>query len=244
MRGRTGCRRGSPPHPPPGRGYPAPPPPGPAGCRGCRKPPRSAWAIPRTARCREALAVPSSGSGCTPARWPGTPRRSVPAQGHGLLAVHEHRRAGRFPEPGRLMPRFGMLGFAGAVDDATHDRHLHGFHPRVPAFPDRHLSRRNAWIRRPAPGTRSVVAPAARAGHHHGRELAEAHGLQDLLGDHHLPGAAPPGSGVNEPGWCRRCPPGAARPGPRWRRRCPCCPCRPRSGPGAGDSRQRRASSR
>ena len=85
---------------------------------------------------------------------------------------------------------------------------------------------------------RAGGAAAARAGHHHRREGAQPHGLQDLLRHDHLARAVAARLGrERDADGVADALPAAARPSPRWRRRCPCCPCPPRSGPGAADSR-------
>src|SRR5690606_25226655 len=55
-------------------------------------------------------------------------RRS--AQRHRLFAVDEHGRCRGFAGSGERDADIGMLGFAGAVDDAAHHRDLQLFDPR------------------------------------------------------------------------------------------------------------------
>ena len=111
----------------------------------------------------------------------------VALQGHGALAVDVDRRHRGLVGAGQRDADVSVLGLAGAVDDATHDGHIHVFHARVPRAPDRHLLTQVAldavgqFLEEGAAG-----AAAARAGHHHGGERAQAQRLQDLLSDHHF----------------------------------------------------------
>ena len=77
-----------------------------------------------------------------------------------------------------------MLRFAGTVDDATHDGHVHRFHARIRFLPLRHLLAQICLdvVGQLLEGGRRRAA-AAGTGDHHGRELAQAHGLQDFLAD-------------------------------------------------------------
>src|SRR6185295_18187777 len=64
--------------------------------------------------------------------------RAWPAQGHGLLAVDEHRRRRRLAGAGQRDADIGMLRLAWAVDDAAHHRNGQRLHPRIAALPFRH----------------------------------------------------------------------------------------------------------
>jgi hypothetical protein len=73
------------------------------------------------------------------------------------------------------------------------------FHARIGLLPFRHLLAQEGldvvgqFLEHGRGG-----AAAARAGDHHRGELAQAHGLQDLLADHDFAVRSPPGSGVSE----------------------------------------------
>src|SRR5713101_7501003 len=105
----------------------------------------------------------------------------------GFLSVHVDRRDRTLPGPGEADADIGVLALAGTVDDAAHDRDLHLLDSRVALPPLRHplteiaLDLFSELLEIGAGG-----AAAARAGDHHRRERAQAHGLEDFLRDHDL----------------------------------------------------------
>ena len=104
--------------------------------------------------------------------------------------------AGASPVPGSEMPIFGMLGFAGTVDDAAHDRDVEFLDAGIARLPCRHfvadeiLDRARQFLE----GGRGGAA-AARTGRDQRHEGAEAHGLQQFLRDLHFQGAIAAGLG-------------------------------------------------
>src|SRR5579862_9410455 len=111
----------------------------------------------------------------------------VAAQRPIQLAIDEDRRD-RFLEGARQAdPDVGVLALAGAIDDAAHDRDAHLLDAWVAGLPDRHLVLQVGLDllghhleedrRRPT---------ATRAGADLGQEAAQAHRLEDLLGDFDL----------------------------------------------------------
>ena len=118
----------------------------------------------------------------------------VTAQGHRFLAVDENRRRRRFTGAGQTDADVRMLALPRAVDHATHDRHRHVLDALVGLAPRRHAVAQMALngvgklLKEGAGG-----APAAGTGDYQGGEGTQPHGLQNLLGDDHLPAAVPAG---------------------------------------------------
>src|ERR1700737_4797368 len=56
-----------------------------------------------------------------------------------FLAVDEHRRSRSFAGAGQRDADIGVLGFAGAVDDAAHDRDVERLDAGILRLPGRHL---------------------------------------------------------------------------------------------------------
>src|SRR6266852_6442160 len=61
------------------------------------------------------------------------------AQGAEFLAVDEYRRRRGLAGAGQRNADIGMLGFAGTVDDAAHDRNVERFDPGIARLPAGHL---------------------------------------------------------------------------------------------------------
>src|SRR6266849_2338888 len=102
-------------------------------------------------------------------------------------AVDEDGRLGLLEGAGERDADVGVLALAGAVDHATHHRHLELFHARVLSLPHRHLVAEVGLdllghLLEEGRGR----APAAGAGRHLRQEAPQAHRLEDLLGDQHL----------------------------------------------------------
>src|SRR5690606_1718225 len=112
---------------------------------------------------------------------------AVALQGDAAFAVDIDRRRGDFARAGQADADVGVTAFARTIDHATHDRDVHGLDTGIARLPDRHLV---AQIALYAVGKllehRAAGASAAWAGHHHGGEGAQAHGLQNFLGNDHL----------------------------------------------------------
>src|SRR5450432_326383 len=110
-----------------------------------------------------------------------------PAQSAEFLAVDEHRRRRRLAGAGQGDADVGMLGFAGAVDDAAHDRNVERFDAGIARLPARHfnpdeiLDRARQFLEGGRGG--SAAAGACRDQRHEG---AKTHGLQQFLRDLHF----------------------------------------------------------
>ena len=161
------------------------------------------------------------------------------AQRHRLLAVDETGAAGVSPVPGQRDADVGVLGFAGAVDDAAHHRDVQRLDARIarlatpacaradrPGCPGRAPGRRSRWCarsrgRRPPPARRSGSPWSAGAPARPSPRAVRS----------------PPGSGVSEMRIVSPIPCCSRMPTPPTRRRCPSCPCRLRSARGAAHSR-------
>src|SRR5680860_1587536 len=114
-------------------------------------------------------------------------RNSLAFKNHGPLAVDVHRCDRGFAGAGQADADVGVLALAGAVDDATHHRHGHVFHAVILCPPHGHpLAQVRLDIARQPLEIVRGRAPAAGAGHHHGRERTQPHGLQDFLRDDYL----------------------------------------------------------
>ena len=110
--------------------------------------------------------------------------------------------------PGQADPDVGVLRFARAVDDAAHDRDPEVLGARMRLAPDRHLLLEIALDLLGHLLEEGRGRPAtARAGRDLGQERAQAHRLEDLLGDLDLALAAARRAPASaRPGSCRRCP--------------------------------------
>src|SRR5262249_4397543 len=101
-----------------------------------------------------------------------------------LLAVDEYRRRRALAGPGERNADVGVLRFAWAIDDTTHDRDVERLDTGILLLPLRHrcvdeaLNVAGKLLERGRGG-----APTARAGRDQRHEGAEAHGLQQLLRD-------------------------------------------------------------
>src|SRR5437763_7011228 len=110
-------------------------------------------------------------------------------ESHRLHAVHIHRRYRTLARTGKRNTDIGVLAFPGPVDDAAHDGDVHVLDSGIALAPLEHLLPKIAldlfgeFLESGAGG-----AAAAWAGDHHRRERAQAHGLEQLLGDHDLAG--------------------------------------------------------
>ena len=106
----------------------------------------------------------------------------IALQGHGLDAIHVHRRDGRLPRSGQADPDVRVLALARPIHDASHHCHVHSFDAAVALAPHRHLRPEIAldaigeFLKE---GARR--APAAGARDHQRRERTQAHRLQHLL---------------------------------------------------------------
>src|SRR3984893_2437161 len=101
-----------------------------------------------------------------------------------FLAVDEHRRSRGFAGAGQRDADIGVLGFAGAVDDAAHDRDVERLDAGILRLPGRHLvadeilDRARQFLEGGRGG--AAAAGACRDQRHEG---AETHGLQQLRRD-------------------------------------------------------------
>src|SRR5690606_8316320 len=115
---------------------------------------------------------------------------AVALQGDGAFAIDEHRSGRHFARARQADADIGVAAFARAVHHAAHHGDVHAFDARVAGAPYRHLA---PQVRLDAVGQfleeRAAGAPATRAGHHHGRERPQVHGLQDFLGHDDFAGA-------------------------------------------------------
>ena len=113
-----------------------------------------------------------------------------PAQGHRLFAINEDRRRRLLAGSRQADADIGVLAFAGAVDDASHDRHLHGLDAVILRRPFRHFG---AHITLDFVGQMlehgARCPPASGAGDNLRNERAEPHGLQNFLGYDHFAAA-------------------------------------------------------
>ena len=120
----------------------------------------------------------------------------VALEGDGELAVDVDGRLGLFEGAGQGDADVGVLGFAGAVDDAAHDGQLQLFDAGVLLLPLGHgldevvLDALGELLEVGAGG-----AAAAGAAGDLGHEAADGERLQDLLGAAHLLGAVAAGRG-------------------------------------------------
>jgi hypothetical protein len=145
---------------------------------------------------------------------------------------------GSFAGAGQRDADIGVLGFAGAVDDAAHDRNVEVSTPGYCVFQPGIESRMKSWIGAPVPGTwsrwcgrnRGRLRPAARRCGSPWSAAAPARPELPPCDRRRAPASA-------KCGWCRRCPAAAECPARPRRRRCPSSPCRLRSGQDGSHSR-------
>src|SRR3990172_7860133 len=103
---------------------------------------------------------------------------AVTLQRDGLLAIHVDGRDRPLAGARQADADVRLLGFAGAVDDATHDGDVHGLDARITLAPPGHLGAEVALdSRRELLEESAGRPPAARAGDHERREGAQPHGL-------------------------------------------------------------------
>ena len=122
------------------------------------------------------------------------------AQGAELLAVDEHRRGRRFAGARQRDADIGVLGFAGAVDDAAHDRDVERSRHRdiassSPAF----RSRMKSWIERASSwNTVEVVRPQPGQAATSGTKVRKPMVCSSSCATCTSSVRSPPGSGVSE----------------------------------------------